>query len=312
MPGRNQPPASEVTVARTVEGIFTVDVEDYYQVTAFEKYIQREDWGTFESRVEANTHRILDLLARHDVRGTFFVLGWVAQRHPQLVRDISNCGHEIGSHTFWHRLIYNQTPEDFRSDVRESRDLLQELTGQSVLAFRAPTFSITSRSLWALDILAEEGFRIDSSIFPIHHDRYGIPDGRDDIHCLDTPAGRLWEFPPTVTRIGRFNLPVGGGGYFRLYPYHLTQHYLSKLVNQRQQPFMFYIHPWDLDADQPRLEFGSRATRFRHYVNLGRTADKLERLLKQFRFGRISDVILTNALDPSPTASTSSTPTAAS
>ncbi|MBN2474405.1 MAG: DUF3473 domain-containing protein [Pirellulales bacterium] len=270
---------------------FTVDVEDYYQVSAFERDIPRDQWNRRDGRVVDNTHRILDLLQRHDVRGTFFVLGWVAQQHPQLVRDIHSRGHEIGSHSYGHRLIYDQSPDEFRDDLRRSRDVLEDAIGQAVTAYRAPSFSITKRSLWALEILVEEGFRVDSSVFPTYHDRYGIPDAEPRIHQIDTAAGPLWEFPPSVVRFPRVNLPVSGGGYFRLYPLPWTVYCLGRINRRLQQPFMFYVHPWEIDPGQPRLRAGSRVSRFRHYVNLSRTASKLERLLQTFRFGRLCEAI---------------------
>lgn len=269
---------------------FTVDVEDYFQVSAFEKHISRGEWPHWESRVVANTRRILHLLDRHGVKATFFVLGWIGERHPQLVREIHACGHEIGSHGYWHRLIYEQTPDEFRSDLRRSRDVLQEAIGRPVTAHRAASFSITKRSLWALPILAEEGFLVDSSIFPIHHDRYGIPDAEPRLHRLSTPAGELWEFPPPVARLGRMNLPVGGG-YFRLYPLAWTTYCLRRVNRADRRPFVFYVHPWEIDPEQPRVRAASRVSRFRHYVRLAKTEAKLGRLLQRFRFGRLCDVV---------------------
>jgi polysaccharide deacetylase family protein (PEP-CTERM system associated) len=270
---------------------FTVDVEDYFQVSAFEKHIARSQWDQYESRVVANTQRILRQLNQHNVQATFFVLGWVADRHPQLVHEIHRAGHEIGSHSYWHRLIYDLSPEEFRDDLRRSRDVLENLIGAPVTAFRAPSFSITNRSLWAFDILSEEGFRIDSSVFPIHHDRYGIPDAERSIHTIQTSAGQLWEFPPSVARWAGFNLPVSGGGYFRLYPFSLTKYCLDRINRTRQEAFMFYVHPWEVDPEQPRLGVGSRMSRFRHHVNLSSTERKLDALLGKFRFGRLCDVI---------------------
>ena len=272
---------------------FTVDVEDYYQVSAFEAHIDRTEWDHHESRVVGNTHRVLDLLARHGVRGTFFVLGWVAERYPKLVQEIQQSGHEIGSHGYWHRLIYRQSPEEFRADIRQSRDVLQSLTGRRVIAYRAPSFSITKRSLWALEILAEEGFRVDCSVFPIRHDRYGIPDSPLGIHEIETPAGRISEFPSSVARFFGARLPVSGGGYFRLFPLAMTLRCLAAINRKAGEPFMFYIHPWEIDPDQPRLAIGSRLTRFRHYVNLAQTEAKLDTLLHRFRFGRVCDVVET-------------------
>lgn len=269
---------------------FTVDVEDYFQVSAFEGGIDRAEWDTFECRVEDNTLRLLDLLAEHNVFGTFFVLGWVAQEYPELVRRIDSAGHEVASHGFWHQLIYNQTPAEFRADLAQSRDELQDITGKPVFAYRAPSFSIVKRSLWALDVLVEEGFRIDSSIFPVRHDRYGVTDARRDIHIRETQSGPICEFPPSVLRVSGMNLPISGGGYFRLFPLQLMVSSWKRLV-ARQMPGMFYIHPWEIDPDQPRLNVAGRLSRFRHYVNLGKTGRKLSRFLEEFRFGTVSDVL---------------------
>ncbi len=270
---------------------FTVDVEDYFSVTGFEQTIRRRDWDGYESRVVANTRRILELLDRHNVRATFFVLGWVAQKHPELVSEIHDQGHEIGSHGYWHRLIYRQTPDEFREDLRQSRDLLSDIIGQPVVAYRAPSFSITRQSLWALEILVEEGFRYDSSVFPVRHDRYGIPGARPTIHQIDTPSGPLWEFPPSIAQFGRLHLPVGGGGYFRLCPLRWTNYCLARINRDQDRPFMFYIHPWEVDPEQPRLRAGTRLSRFRHYVNLAGTERKIDRLLDTFRFARMADLI---------------------
>ena len=215
----------------TIVNAFTVDVEDYFQVSAFEKHIPRDQWDRWESRVEANTHRMLQLLDRHGVKATFFVLGWLGERYPQLVRDIHSCGHEIGSHGYWHRLIYRQSPAEFRADLRRSRDVLQDAIGQPVTAHRAASFSITKQSLWALEILVEEGFLVDSSIFPVRHDRYGIPGAEPRLHRLTTTAGYLWEFPPSVVRFAGLNVPVGGGGYFRLYPLSV-----DRVLSSQNQP----------------------------------------------------------------------------
>jgi polysaccharide deacetylase family protein (PEP-CTERM system associated) len=270
---------------------FTVDVEDYYHVSAFERTIDRSDWERYDSRVTDNTLRILDLLDRHDTKATFFVLGWIAERRPELVREIHRRGHEVGSHGYWHRLIYEQSPEEFRSDLRLSREVLRNAIGGEVLAYRAPSFSITTRSMWAYQILAEEGFRIDSSVFPIHHDRYGVPDARPDVHRVDTPAGPIWEFPMSIVRLAWMNLPVGGGGYFRLYPLRWTLRMLSRINAKYGRSFTCYVHPWEIDPGQPRLKAGSAISRARHYVNLRTTEKKLDVLLKTFRFGRLCDFL---------------------
>jgi polysaccharide deacetylase family protein (PEP-CTERM system associated) len=274
-----------------IQNALTVDVEDYYHVSAFERDIQREDWGSYPSRVVQNTRRILTILQRGHVTATFFVLGWVADRYPDLVREIDNAGHEIGSHGYWHRQIYTQSPDEFRKDLRESIAVLEDLIDKPVTSFRAPTFSITRRSLWALDILAEEGIQVDSSIFPIRHDRYGIPLGEDRLHIIDTPSGQLWEFPmSTVTVAGR-RIPIGGGGYFRMYPFALTIRGLESINRRHGAPFMFYIHPWEIDPEQPRVAGPKRIAQFRHRLNLSQTAEKLERLLLHFRFGTVKTTI---------------------
>jgi polysaccharide deacetylase family protein (PEP-CTERM system associated) len=279
-------PAAEQTQIRNA---LTIDVEDYYHVSGFEHCVSRSQWSRFESRVERSTHRLLDRLDEAGTTATFFVLGWVAQRHPRLVRAIAAAGHELGCHSYWHRLIHEQTPAEFRLDLRRGRDVLHNILGRPVDAYRAPSFSITRDSLWALDILREEGFRFDSSIYPIHHDRYGMTGTPPGPHRIDVPAGSLWEFPPPVWRILGYPLPVGGGGYFRLYPYALTRRGL-RAINKRGRPFAVYLHPWELDPDQPRLNPGwTRA--FRHYVNLHRTEGRLVRLLRDFSFGTLTDAL---------------------
>ncbi len=287
---------------------FTVDVEDYFQVGAFADRIPTSSWDDFDGRVDRNTRSILDLLDKHQVRGTFFILGWTAQRYPDLVRDIQRGGHEIGSHSYWHQLIYEMTPEEFADDLRQSCRVIEEITGEPVRLFRAPSFSITSRSLWALDLLAESGIEYDSSIFPVHHDRYGIPDAEPFPYRLDTHHGGLWEFPPSVYRVAnRVNLPVAGGGYFRLYPAAVTLGCIKR-INRSGHPFMFYIHPWEVDPDQPRLPCGLRS-RFRHYQNLGSTYRKLDRLLSEIEFGTMTDALSasTGQCDSVATSSANST-----
>lgn len=274
-----------------VVNAFTVDVEDYFQVTAFERLVPRADWDRHESRVVANTQRLLSLLARHQIRGTFFVLGWVAARFPNLLREIHAAGHELGTHSFWHRLVYDMTPEEFREDLRSSIAAIEDAAGVAVTCYRAPSFSITSRSLWALEILVEEGIQVDSSIFPTYHDRYGIPSAQRRPHQLTTSAGTLWEFPPSVARVAGMNLPVSGGGYFRLYPAAFTRACLKGVNGSAGDPFMFYIHPWEIDPEQPRVGPRSRLRHWRHYVNLRKTEGKLESLLRAFRFGPMRDAL---------------------
>lgn len=274
-----------------INNAFTVDVEDYYHVSGFDEIVDRQHWSQYESRVVNSTRRLIRILAEHDVCATFFVLGWVAERHPELVREIQDGGHEIGSHSYWHRLIYQLTPEEFREDLLHSCKIIEEITGERVTSFRAPSFSITKDSMWALDILAEEGISLDSSIFPVHHDRYGVPGAERFANQIDTPAGSLWEVPPSVCRLGKWNVPVGGGGYFRLYPLPVTNRMLSTINRRHGQPFVFYIHPWEIDPDQPRLPVSSRSSRFRHYTNLASTEGKLHRLLSQFSFGPLSSIV---------------------
>lgn len=268
---------------------FTVDVEDYFHVSAFSKSVPYRDWSSCESRVVANTHRILELLNRYQVRGTFFVLGWVAERFPELVREIHRSGHEIGSHSYRHQLIYSMTPDEFRQDLELSCDVLEQITGLPVRLFRAPSFSITKESLWALDILIERGIEIDSSIFPVRHDIYGIPDAEVLPHCLERSCGTIAEIPGTVFQFLGRNVPIGGGGYFRIFPFSLTISKLRQLNTQLQRSFNFYIHPWEVDPLQPRISVPWKS-RFRHYTNLGKTELRLRRLLEEFRFGPITDL----------------------
>lgn len=268
---------------------FTVDVEEYFQVTALETAAPPISWGRFESRVEASVGRLLDLLARHTVRATFFVLGWLAARRPGLVKTIAAAGHEIGSHGWDHALVTRQTPDAFRHSIRCTKDVLERLTGRPVLGFRAPSFSIVRGREWALDVLIEEGYRYDSSLFPVRRPGYGYPNGRRDPHWLTRPAGRLAEMPPaTLCRCGLV-LPAGGGAYFRLLPYGLVRAALRDSA-RRGQPATFYIHPWELDPDQPRLRL-PWLQRLRHYGGLGRSERRLRRLLSEFRFTAVADTL---------------------
>ena len=270
----------------------TIDVEDYYQVSNFEKSIRREDWPNYPSRVESSTRRILRILDRENVRATFFVLGYVAERHPDLVREIGRSGHEVGSHGFWHSLVFQQTPEAFRQDLRRSRNVLEEILGRSISAYRAPSFSINARTTWALEILVEEGFTVDSSVLPVHPKRDGIPNGGRRPYLQKISTGPIWECPIAVGRVrDGMCCPISGGGYFRLFPYGLTKRLLKRVNEKHSLPFVFYTHPWEFDPDQPRLKAGSRQKRFRHYVNLRTTEAKFERLLREFSFGRLDEVL---------------------
>ncbi len=276
----------------------TIDVEDYYQVTAFEQAIPRSSWGDYESRVVRNTERLLELFELHDATATFYILGWVAERFPGLVRRIHEAGHELGSHSYWHRLIYQLEPREVREDLIKSCDAIQDVSGVKVKTFRAPSFSITKRSLWAFEVLAELGFEIDSSVYPTAHDRYGIRDANRNIHRVETVQGELWEFPMTSIGRGPLTVPISGGGYFRLYPIKATLKGLHS-VNLRGKPFVFYLHPWEIDPLQPRLPHGSSISRWRHYVNLASTEAKLTRLLQSFDFASVSRVVSQHNRDES-------------
>jgi polysaccharide deacetylase family protein (PEP-CTERM system associated) len=268
---------------------FTVDVEEYFQVSAFEGLVPRYRWSTLESRVSAQVDRLLDILARRDARGTFFVVGWLAQHHPDIVRTIASAGHEIGSHTWDHVRVTHQNPEEFRASVRRSKYVLEDLTGTPVLGFRAPSFSIVPGKEWALDILIEEGYRYDSSLFPIRRPGYGFPGGKRDIHWLERPAGRLIEVPPATVRWGGVNLPAAGGAYFRIFPYQLVREALYG-CERRGVPGTFYIHPWEIDPGQPRFPV-SYLTRVRHYTGLNSTESRLRRLLEEFSFKSIAQTL---------------------
>jgi polysaccharide deacetylase family protein (PEP-CTERM system associated) len=269
----------------------TVDVEDYYHVSAFARHIRREDWPALERRVERNTHRLLDSFDAYGVRATFFVLGIVAEESSGLVTEICNRGHEVASHGYAHELVYNQTPQRFREETLRSKALLEDVTGKPVLGYRAASYSVTRRSMWALDVLAELGFAYDSSIFPIRHDRYGIHGFPRFPHQIRNIDGRgIMEFPLSTARVLGRNLPIAGGGYFRILPPSFT-HWGIRRVNQRdEQPVIIYLHPWELDPDQPRQQV-RWLTRFRHYYNLHKTEDRLIGLLQRFKFDTVARVL---------------------
>ncbi len=276
--------------AQAIVNAMSVDVEEYFHASALAPVAPRAAWETLPSRVEPTTRQLLDAFAARDVRATFFVLGWVADRHPDLVRAIAAAGHEVASHGYWHEIVYSLTPDAFRDDVRRSKQVLEDLTGREVAGYRAPSFSITRQSLWALDVLVEEGYRYDASVFPVRHDRYGIPDAPRHAYALDRAAGPLAEVPPSTIRLLGQNLAVAGGGYFRLLPYGWTRAGIARLNRQERRPAIFYLHPWEVDTRQPRLPVGM-ATRLRHYGNLSRTAGRLERLLGSFAFAPVADVL---------------------
>ena len=345
----------------------TVDLEDYFMVSAFDAVIKREHWDSYKSRIEQNTYRILDILsemphseyqhngssatshisslhlphnslrsASQGKKATFFCLGWIAERYPHLIREIQSRGHEIACHSYDHRLIYRMTPEEFREDIRKSKQILEGITGKEVIGYRAPSYSITKRSLWAFEILAEEGYLYDSSVFPIHHDRYGIPDAPRVPFFVDLSRGSdirfvpftdfpnsaapsfyhssekennklsssgtsqippegsnsLIEFPLSTIRFFGQNIPISGGGYFRIYPLRLTLRALRTINEVEGSNFVFYIHPWEIDREQPRVPGISVLSRFRHYFNLDKSEDRLRRLVKSFRFSPFGEALV--------------------
>ena len=292
-------PVAQVERTRPVH-VMTVDVEDYFHVSAFAGVVSRDEWPALESRVVANTDRLLDLFAEHGVRATFFVLGWVAERHAGLIRRIARDGHELASHSYWHRLVYELTPEEFRDDLRRARDVIESAAGVRVRGFRAPSYSIVERSLWALDVLAEEGYAYDASIFPIRHDVYGIPDAPRGAHLIDRAAGRLLEVPGAAARLAGAPIPIGGG-YFRLLPYLATRWAITRYAATERQPAVFYLHPWEIDADQPRLRAPLKS-RLRHYNHLAQAESRLRRLLRDFAWDSVEATILPAAAAVRPSA----------
>jgi polysaccharide deacetylase family protein (PEP-CTERM system associated) len=262
--------------------IFTVDVEDYFQVNAFEARVDRATWDRYPSRIERNVDLILQLLHRHGMRGTFFTLGWIADRFPHVVRKIHEAGQEVASHGYWHRKVTSLTPDAFREDVRESKARLEDVTGEACLGFRAPSFSICPGREWALEILVEEGYRYDSSIFPISRPDYGYPKAPPSPVMLHTPSGQLLELPLATTRMAGLRLPAAGGGYLRQLPFGLMLQAFAQW-GELGVSAVLYTHPWEIDPDQPRVPC-SLLTRLRHYRNLSRTMPRLEALLEQFKF----------------------------
>jgi polysaccharide deacetylase family protein (PEP-CTERM system associated) len=272
-----------------IRNAMTIDVEDYFQVSAFAPYIARGDWDSRECRVEGNVDRILALLDDHGVKATFFTLGWVAERYPQLVRRLVAAGHEMASHGYGHERASDLSPAVFRQDVVRAKHLLEDLGGQAVLGYRAPSFSIGTANLWAFDVLQEAGYRYSSSVYPIRHDHYGMPDSPRFAHAVR--AGLL-EVPVTTLRMLGRNLPSSGGGYFRLLPYGLSRWMLQRVNASDRQSAVFYFHPWEIDTDQPRVAGIDAKTRFRHYVNIERTYERIARLLADFHWGRMDEIFL--------------------
>jgi len=270
----------------------TVDVEDYFQVSAFEPHIARSDWDTLPCRVEANVDRILGLLDDHGAHATFFTLGWVAERYPALVRRVADAGHEVASHGSAHRRAHEQPRDEFEDDIARAKALLEDVTGMPVQGYRAPSFSVGPSNAWAFDCIASAGYRYSSSVYPIRHDHYGAPQSPRFPHEV-TPG--LIELPVATVRMLNSNWPAGGGGYFRLLPYEVSRWSIARINSVDRQPAMFYFHPWELDPGQPRVAGVSAKTRFRHYLNLGRTEARLTRLLRDFRWDRVDRVFLDGA-----------------
>lgn len=265
----------------------TVDVEDFFHVSAFESIIPPDRWDDYQPRVDTNTRRLMDLFARKGVKSTFFILGWVAERYPQLIKDIHAAGHEIASHGYAHRRASEQDRDEFFADVKRSKDHLEDLLGEPVTGYRAPSFSIGYSNEWAFQVLKELGFKYSSSTYPVKHDLYGTPDWPR--FAYKRPEDII-EIPiPTLKLMGK-QVPIGGGGYFRLYPYAVTQNLVAKYLNKEKQPYSFYFHPWEIDPEQPRLNHAPLKSRFRHYVNLHKTESKLEKLLEDFQWSTMKDV----------------------
>jgi len=273
--------------ATALRNSITVDVEDYFQTEAMSSVVPREQWNQLPARVERNTKRLFDLFAAHDVRGTFFFLGWVAERFPGLVREAAELGHEVGCHSYWHRLVYRLTPDGFRKDTKRAKEVIEDAAGARIFGYRAPSFSLVKGTEWAPEILASLGFRYDSSVYPIQHDVYNNPDAPRVPGRI--AGGALMEFPIATLAVGKANLPLGGGAYLRILPYSYMRWGLSRLNGAQNTSAVIYIHPWEIDPQQPRLSACMRS-RFRQYNGLGNTAEKLHHLLRDFRFAPIQEV----------------------
>jgi polysaccharide deacetylase family protein (PEP-CTERM system associated) len=284
------PGPPHVPVQRVIHHHFTVDVEEYFQVSAMEPHVARLEWDTLPSRVLDSTVRILDLLEAHDTRGTFFILGWIARRHPDLVRRIAGAGHEVASHGWDHQRVTQLDPDAFRTQAKDSRAILEDLSGKRVHGYRAPSFSIVPGLEWALEILVEEGYTYDSSLYPVRRRGYGFPGGGRHVHGLPLEAGPLTEVPPLTLRAGGFTLPAGGGGTFRQFPLAYTVRALHAMEGEGHGG-TFYIHPWEVDPDQPRVNGVPLLTRIRHYRGLAQTETRLAAILSRFRFRPIADTL---------------------
>jgi polysaccharide deacetylase family protein (PEP-CTERM system associated) len=276
-----------MTVTSKPVNALTIDVEDYFQVSAFSGTIERAQWDNLECRVDQNTNRLLDLLAKHSVNATFFTLGWVAKRYPSLVRRIVAEGHELASHGYGHQKVTEQTPVEFKADLLLAKGILEDISGNAIIGYRAPSFSIGAGNLWAHDILAATGHRYSSSVYPIKHDHYGMPDAPR--FAFKTPSG-LTELPATSIRLLNKNFPAAGGGFFRLLPYPVSKWSFQRVNELDGQSAIFYMHPWEVDVDQPRITDAPLKSKFRHYLNLHRVIPRLERLMTDFNWGRMDQI----------------------
>lgn len=270
--------------------ILTVDVEDYFMVSAFSDIVKIDNWDSYSSRIDDNTMRVLDILESLDTKGTFFILGWVAERYPKIVKEIDRRGHEIACHSYQHKLVYDMTIEEFKKDTVKAKAILEEIVGKTIYGYRAPSYSITKKSMWAVEILREAGFLYDSSIFPIVHDRYGYPEFHRFPTVLETAYGKILEIPMSTIQIFNRNIPVGGGGYLRLFPLAFTEWAIRKLNAKENKSAILYFHPWEIDTKQQRIN-GTYLSRFRHYTNIRKTESRIGHLLKTFRFEPISEVL---------------------
>jgi polysaccharide deacetylase family protein (PEP-CTERM system associated) len=277
-----------------IRNAMTVDVEDYFQVSAFAAHIPRDSWASISCRVENNIDRILILLDKDGVKATFFTLGWIAKRYPDMVRRIAANGHEIASHGWGHHRVSELEPPEFKEDIIRSKAILEDIAGQAVIGYRAPSFSIDRHNQWALDVLEDAGYRYSSSIYPIQHDHYGIPDAPRFAYYPRHQNGLL-EVPITTMRLLQRNFPAGGGGYFRLWPYPVSRWFLQRLNNHEKRPAIFYFHPWEIDHQQPRQKGISMKTRFRHYHNLHRMEDRIRSLIRDFKWDRVDRIFLEDA-----------------
>lgn len=280
---------------KEITHVLSVDVEDYFQVEAFAGSVDRKSWNQWPSRVVSNTHRVLDLFDQHNAKGTFFFVGWVAARFPYLVREVQSRGHELACHSYWHRTVYSLTPDEFRKDTRQAKKAIEDASGVSVTGYRAPSWSITKSCLWALDILAEEGFTYDSSIYPIHHDLYGVPGAQRFPYTHACANGlKLQEFPPATLRFLGTNFPAAGGGYLRIFPTAFTELAFRTFEKKYGERVVVYLHPWELDPEQPRIN-GPFKSRMRHYTNLKHMHAKLNTVLSHHKFQAFKNVMATGA-----------------